>query len=164
MTASLIAPMPVRCPATSLCFLANASRPFITSWPVRNTRRYVFASPSLRRAALGRSSASAEDSPAPVAAGAATASPAAAKKHRRVIGSNPESERAIVLSFPRLRFMGRHLSRAVRDRRHHFLWKRLQARCQGMARKMSKLAKAVLLNRNGLNGAKSETAEPEHGR
>src|SRR5438552_3954882 len=76
--------MPVRCPAVSPCFRANASKPFITSCPVRNTRRYVFASPPPSSAAVGSRAVLAEDSCARLTAGATTANPAAAKKHRRV--------------------------------------------------------------------------------
>src|SRR5579872_945205 len=100
MTASRIAPMPVRWPATNWCLRANASRPFITSWPVGNTRRYVFVPTSPRRVAFGRSAASAVRSAAP-AVPAAVLSPTAAKKHRRVIGSGPEG--VIVLPILRVR-------------------------------------------------------------
>src|SRR5260370_23383383 len=138
MTASLTAPMPVRWPVLRPFFRANASRPFITSWPVLNTRRYVFASPSLRRAAFGRWEA---EFPAPTPAGAATASPAAAKKHRRVLGSVPE--RAIALSFPGLRVRDPAPCRAVRGPRylHWFIsWGLvMQARCRGTAREIVQL-------------------------
>src|SRR5207245_3833056 len=101
MTASLTAPMPVRWPVLRSCFRANASRPFITSWPVWNISRYVRASPSPRSTAFGRWTVLAEDSRARVAAGAATANPAAAKKHRRVNDRFPGV--AIGSSFLRLR-------------------------------------------------------------
>src|SRR3954468_20590787 len=95
-----MAPIPVRCPGTRSRFLANASRPFITSCPVWKARRHAGASPALRRVAAGKSEPSADSLAASTGGAAAdqfatvdaaaAVSAALAKKHRRVIGSVAE--------------------------------------------------------------------------